>query len=420
MTFVNGTHGAALDGCWPMASKAIRLQSRTTDLAIVYQAPWNWDFLRNRAQPLAEALGKRARVVYVEPGVRAALPLPATLQSLAARVSAIAAHRLLRTFAPVPGVTVVQWVGIRANPWEAVAKDYGEAQEQRMREFLAPIRSKCRKMIYLTSRPATAWWSRLDCWDLVAVDFEDPWFSSSWMNPENERLTVDLLHRADVVVANGARLSLEYEKRFQRSILSLPNGVDSSLVARLGGQPPVRKAKGERPIALFLGNINERIDYELLYEAALRSPSWKFLFVGPVTIAPTGKVRQFFGLPNVERRQPISHEAVPGYLTQADCLLLPYKNAGSHLMFPSKILEYWAAGKPIVATMNFEPDDMNIPGLSVCTNAEETIAALEAIESAPADGCLADECRRMAQGHSWEVRANRLLLAFDEALNTRC
>jgi glycosyltransferase involved in cell wall biosynthesis len=401
-------------------SEVSDMSSGTTELAIVYQAPWNWDFLRNRAQPLAEALAKHVRVVYVEPGVRAAVPMPAKLLSVAAKVPAIAAPRLLRTLTPAPGVTVVQWLGVRDNPWEAMATDYGRAQERSMRRFLVPLRSGYRKMVYLTSRPAAAWWSRLDYWDLVAVDFEDPWFSSSWMNPRTERLALELLGRANVVVANGAKLSLEYERRFGRPIRSLPNGVDLSLLARLGDQPPAEYSKGQRPIALFLGNIDERIDFELLHASALGSPSWRFLFVGPLSVALTGQVQDFFGLGNIERRDPIPHNAVPGYLSRANCLLLPYKNAGSHLMFPSKLLEYCAASKPILSTMSFESDDIRIPTLCVCKTTEATISALAAIERAPADGAPTAECHRIVQAHSWEIRAKRLLALFEGACNTPC
>ena len=118
--------------------------------------------------------------------------------------------------------------------------------------------------------------------------------------------------------------------------------------------PAVTTLRGKlERIAVFAGNIDERIDYVTLTKAAERNPRVLFLLVGPKNVhAPEARraFTQFICRPNARHFDTVPVERLPAIYAACDVGMLPY--ARNPLLyengFPLKTFEMVAAGLPIV------------------------------------------------------------------------
>ena len=101
----------------------------------------------------------------------------------------------------------------------------------------------------------------------------------------------------------------------------------------------------------FIGNLDElRIDYLLLKKIALAHPDKTLLLVGPVNSSEPRKIG-LDKLPNVIFTGSRRLEELPPLLQHMDVALIPFLcNALTESIYPLKINEYLAAGKPVVST----------------------------------------------------------------------
>ena len=105
------------------------------------------------------------------------------------------------------------------------------------------------------------------------------------------------------------------------------------------------------PVIGFIGNLDElRIDYHLLKKTALAHPDKTLLLVGPVN-SPEPAAIGLDQLPNVVFAGSRALQDLPPLLQHMDVAIIPFlKNTLTKSIYPLKINEYLAAGKPVVAT----------------------------------------------------------------------
>ncbi|BDC99347.1 hypothetical protein [Persicobacter psychrovividus] len=124
------------------------------------------------------------------------------------------------------------------------------------------------------------------------------------------------------------------------------NGVDFSLFNQ--ANIPISK-RGEQDRALYIGAMDDRLDYPLLNYLAAQLPKWQFDFFGPV------KSDAFHQL--VQQHQNINYKGnfpaaeIPVQITKHHIGLIPFvRNAFTKNIYPLKINEYLAAGLNVVTT----------------------------------------------------------------------
>ena len=158
----------------------------------------------------------------------------------------------------------------------------------------------------------------------------------------------------------------------------------------------------------FIGNLDElRIDYPLLKKIALRFPENTLFLVGPVNSSEPAEIG-LDKLSNVVLAGSRRLEALPALLQYMDCVLIPFLcNTLTFSIYPLKINEYLAAGKPVVTT-SFSDD---IRTFADCTYlAEDHDAFLEKIEAALAENDPERVQQRItvANSNTWEARIAQL------------
>lgn len=152
-----------------------------------------------------------------------------------------------------------------------------------------------------------------------------------------------LVAQADIILAASPKLCQKFPMH-KTHLLS--HGVDLSLF-----QTPTTPARdlpnNGKPTAGFYGSLSNWLDYNLLQQLCTLRTDWNFVFIGPQEIAPC----PLPSLPNVYYLGPKAHSELPSYSQHWQASLLPFvANDQIASCSPLKLMEYLAAGQPVVST----------------------------------------------------------------------
>ena len=152
------------------------------------------------------------------------------------------------------------------------------------------------------------------------------------------------LAEADLVFTGGRSLH-EAVRRVRPDAHLFPSGVEPEHYAAARALRTPRS----RPVAGYVGVIDERLDLELIRELADALPGWEIQMVGPVSekidaaTLPQAPNLVYLG------KQP--YERLPEVMAGFDVALMPFAlNEATRSISPTKTLEYFAAGLPVVST----------------------------------------------------------------------
>ncbi|GAB1448125.1 hypothetical protein MASR2M44_11310 [Bacteroidota bacterium] len=195
------------------------------------------------------------------------------------------------------------------------------------------------------------------------------------------RLEKFAAERADLVVASSFKLRQNLEKSSNRPVYRVANAADPEIFSvpdrnTIARPSEIRTIRGK--MLLFTGRLsNLRIDYELLYKIASTRPFDTLVLVGLYDEWDLVS----YGLRSLSNvivvgLKPV--KALREYLAFSDLTLIPFKkNTLTESIYPLKINEYLAAGKPVVST-NFSEDIRSFsPAISVADSHEGFLGAIE-------------------------------------------
>lgn len=215
----------------------------------------------------------------------------------------------------------------------------------------------------------------------------------------------DLTLAADVVFAASAGLA-DHLSPCSNNIALLPNGVSYPMFSRTSTECPPPLADVAGPVLGYTGTLWEDLDLRPVIQAARALPHCTFVFVGKREYHP--QLRTLEELPNVRllgRQLPLD---VPDYLARFDvCLHLQRRSDYGGDVVPSRIYEYMASGKPIVAMVY--PDQVeHFPDViyAAHTPGEFIRLCVRALEE-PA-GWPSQRRRNHAAAAAWSLRASQV------------
>ena len=154
----------------------------------------------------------------------------------------------------------------------------------------------------------------------------------------------ELLARADVVFTGGRSLHRGVVEKRPEGTHLFPSGVEPEHYAR----PRHAHPAGHRPVAGYVGVIDERLDLDLIASLADALPDWEIRMVGPVTKIEPHDLPQ---RDNITYPGKVSYSELPEVMADFDVALMPFAlNEATRSISPTKTLEYLAAGLPVVST----------------------------------------------------------------------
>ncbi len=211
-------------------------------------------------------------------------------------------------------------------------------------------RRGCKTIIFYLWRPHFDDVLNSDAYDLSCYHIVDEYSFSPSELPLTDQ-EIQLIKRVDQVFIHSPAL-LERKGHFNPNTLFVPNGVDYRAFATQQEEPADLRAIPHPRIG-YIGVIKGQLDLKLLLELATRHVEWSFVFVGPRNSLGRDAllVDELSELPNVHflGHKPI--EIACAYPQHMDVCLLPYKmNDYTKYIYPLKLHEYLAGGKPIVGS----------------------------------------------------------------------
>jgi glycosyltransferase involved in cell wall biosynthesis len=219
-----------------------------------------------------------------------------------------------------------------------------------------------------------------------------------------QAMEMDLIDRADLIIAAGDNLAARIRDRGRKPTI-IKHGVDIDHW-RASRNVPIELEKLDllqRPIALFWGLIDRRLDTNWLRALSDYMPRGSIVLVGP----QQDPDRALSSIRRVHFTGPVSYEQLPSVAALADVLIMPYADLPvTRAMQPLKLKEYLATGKPVVvrdlpATREWD-DCLDAP-----SNAGAFAAAVQRRfqQGVPADQLIA---RKRLVEESWQSKARTL------------
>ncbi|MEN3314404.1 MAG: hypothetical protein V7605_638 [Acidimicrobiaceae bacterium] len=191
-----------------------------------------------------------------------------------------------------------------------------------------------------------------------------------------------LLKEASVVFTGGRSLYRSVRARRRTGVHLFPSGVEPEHYQRA----LTVAASGPRPVAGYVGVIDERLDLDLVGDLAAALPDWEIRMVGPVLKIDESTLPR---ADNITYTGSKAYDDLPEVMGELDVALMPFAlNEATRSISPTKTLEYLAAGLPVVSTR--VPDVVSDYG--------------EVVDLQDCGAGFADACRRV-RDHDPSARA---------------
>ncbi len=214
------------------------------------------------------------------------------------------------------------------------------------------------------------------------------------------RLEKELIKGMDLVVCTAKSL-MDKTQSLTSRVAYLPNGVCVAHFAK-EGKLPKEYTTISKPIAIYVGAIDDWFDYALVKHIAIELPHISFVLIGPA------KENHFRGIKNIYPLGPKPYSEIPDYLKSADVGIIPFDVEQYpeliHNVNPLKLYEYMACGLPVVATHWLELERIGSPA-RLCRSADDfKLGILEALRNPNRDSH-----REFAKQQDWSIRGKQLI-----------
>lgn len=367
---------------------------------------WGWPWMAR--QQILTRLCRYFRVVWVDPprGWREQW-LPQEQQAPAARVEHPEEY---------PGFTVYRpgkWLPQLYRP-HALA-DFTAAR--RLKNAVGLLSEQgCKKIILYLWRPQFANALRFVKHDLSCYHIDDE-YSFSEAEVPNGSEEMALIEQADEVIIHSEGL-MEKKGGINPNTRLVPNGVDFDLFAT-PDQEPQDIQPIPHPRIGYVGMIKKQLDFDMLLKLARRHPEWSFVMVGARGYLgeETPTVDALSQLPNVWFLGKKSVRELPAYVQHLDVCTMCYKiDDYTKYIYPLKLHEYLASGRPVVATPIRSLQAFSGVIELADTEDEWSQAISKALANHEQSAQRIDERRRVAKQHDWDLIAFRVAEMFCERL----
>jgi glycosyltransferase involved in cell wall biosynthesis len=226
---------------------------------------------------------------------------------------------------------------------------------------------------------------------------------------------IQLLGKADLVLTGTYSLYLK-KRQYAGNIHFVPCGVDflhfnNACDEKLEVPAEVDSIDGEKILGYF-GAIGERIDWQLLGEIGSRHPDWAIVLIGGVSHVDPGVKK----LDNIHILGKRDYRELPGYIKGFDVCLIPFKlNDLTRYIYPTKLLEYLSAGKPVISSPIPDVERFFSGIVGIAGDVETFEREMEKIENGRE---RVEKGIEMARKASWESAVGQMEKLLSEALKS--
>ncbi|HUR10797.1 MAG TPA: glycosyltransferase [Flavitalea sp.] len=230
----------------------------------------------------------------------------------------------------------------------------------------------------------------------------------AYSNRHGTRLEEEIIRNFDYTLCTSKEL-VRLKSPFSAEVYFHPNAADISIFQKAVEEvlpKPAELQNIKNKIIGFTGSIEYRSDFELLKKIAVHHSDKTLFFVGPVNTNEHQEVG-LDKMSNVIFAGPRTITELPAYLQYFDCTIIPYrKTVLTKSIYPLKINEYLAAGKPVIAT-HFSDDIYSFRDVAYIVNSHD--AFIKAIDVAIDDNNPEKIAARqkVASQNTWTARVEQ-------------
>ena len=363
-----------------------------------------WDWVWQRPQQFLSRLAKKRPVLFVEEPARVAgLPEP---RAVAHPAEGHPNVTILRTELP--------------EEWFVDRSRLDVAQGRLVRDFIASSAGKT------WQRPVQWFYDPMAAEEFagrmneraIVYDCMDQLSQFRGAPPELLRREARLLHMAEVVFAGGPKIHAA-KREENPNCHCFGCGVETEHFERAldpATVVPPELAALPAPRLGFFGVVDERMDYQLLARLADAHPEWSVVIVGPPCKVDPANFPQRSNLHFVGGKP---YAELPAWVKGFDVCLMPFAiNEATEFINPTKALEYFATGRPVVSTAI---EDVILQFSHVAYIAHSRDAFVQVCERALAEPNPArlEAGRALARENAWEAAVDRMEALLEAALRAR-
>lgn len=228
---------------------------------------------------------------------------------------------------------------------------------------------------------------------------------------------IQLLKISDLVFVTSKWL-YDYCRNYNQSVHIFPFGVNYAKfekVRQSDSLKPDEIKSIKKPLIGYVGGIHKWVDLDLIEKMAKDRSDYSFVFAGPIQV----DVSSLSSCNNIYFLGKQDHEKLPSFIKEFDTCIIPYKITNyTNSVYPTKLNEYLAMGKPVVSTglpevSNFNKRNDNI--ISVSNSHEEFICLIDkAINDSNIEG--AQKRVEIARKNSWNSRILEMCKLVNDAI----
>jgi glycosyltransferase involved in cell wall biosynthesis len=377
---------------------------------LIYFAPDKWDGLWRNRQQLMSVFARQNKVLYVE-GIPVFSKTMANFRAGQLRLTDLRQPSLSQVTANLFTFRYPVWAVL--NNRFLVDRMTKLVRQLSLRRALNKLQMS--KPIVWFHRPSMVQLiDEIPPPSLVIYHVVDEYTAYRSQTPASQRRTQtlerEMMALADAVVVVSQKL-YEAKSPFNPNTYLVPNGVDYQAYATALDTPNLPEGLRliRRPRLGYSGNINDKLDLNMLKELAQAKPDWSLIFLGEVKISERVQAtwRELKAMPNVYYLGAVDVSQVPYYLKSFDVGLIPYTQSHrSENISPLKLYDYLAAGLP-VASVDIPAAREFSRYIHIANGPQDFV---HAVQAALVD--IAPECRQarrnIATQHTWEVRVEQL------------
>jgi glycosyltransferase involved in cell wall biosynthesis len=239
---------------------------------------------------------------------------------------------------------------------------------------------------------------------LVCYDFNDHPLQFSNVPARASKYLARALDRADVVLAVSAHYARELERLVRVPVVLLGNGVEFDAFAHPSTPEPAKLAAVPRPRVGYVGKVSHFLDFGVL-ERLASNGSFELVVAGPLPDETKAEVAQLRRHKHAHVIGEVPYAELPAALAGLDVALIPFRAGDPYTVGinPNKLWQYWAAGRPVVAS-----PIADVPGGTGLSFAGSPEAFERTVLQALAQPGDAAAIRARAKDHDWDTVADRL------------
>lgn len=222
--------------------------------------------------------------------------------------------------------------------------------------------------------------------------------AAAWCKAHGRVIENDFLKQVDAVVCTSEALRTS-KKAVNPNTFLVKNGVDHDLF-----QSAIKTESSTQKVIGYIGSIDDRLDYELLAQIAEKFSRHRLKLIGRITYDGANQLAHQFA--NVELTGAKQPRELVAELSEVDLGLIPFvTNEFTKNVYPLKVNEYLAAGKPVVSTQFADLSEFQNK-IAIATSSETFLDKVEqALQSDSAEQRVARS--QWARKNSWEYRAEQ-------------